>query len=102
MTYAGRTIKNCVFLIIILGLTVALRSYLQPNSQKIRHYTLDELITLNCDELSEKHEEIVSSHHDAAIRYHRETGSFPENNGNPQVDELPFVIVMKKWRKIMI
>ncbi len=62
---------------------------------EIRQYTADDLIGLTCQELSEKHEEVIFAYHDASIAEYNKTGSFGENLGLPKEDVLPFVIVMK-------
>jgi hypothetical protein len=57
---------------------------------------VDKLAGLTCQELSEKHEEVIFEYHDASIARHDRTVSFGNDLGLPREDVLPFVIMMKK------
>jgi hypothetical protein len=71
--------------------------YVWANRFEIKHYTVEELIGLSCEELGEKHEEVIFAYHDAAIRHKKRTGAFPDDLGLPQDDDLPYVILMEKF-----
>ncbi len=84
----------CLFLVVSTGV---LALYFWPYFSQIKHYTAEDLIGLTCEELGEKHEEVIFAHHDAAIRHRDRTGAFPADLGLPQVEDLPYVILMEKF-----
>ena len=84
----------CLFLGLSTG---ALALYGWAFRADIQHYTADELIRLTCEEVSEKHEEVITAYHDAAIAHHRRTGAFPDDLGLPKDDVLPFAVLMQKF-----
>lgn len=69
---------------------------LRQSPKDIRHYTDAELVGLACSELSEKHEEVISAHHDASIAHFRRTGAFEKGLGLPEEGELPMIIVLTR------
>ncbi len=71
--------------------------YVWAHPSEIKHYTTEELIGLTCEELSEKHEEIIFEYHDAEIARYNRTGAFSDDLGLPKDDVLPYVILMKKY-----
>lgn len=87
-------VSICLFLCICAALSAV---YVWPNFSQIRHYTEDDLIGLTCEELGEKHEEVIFAYHDASIAHYRRTGAFEDDLGLPKDEVLPFVILMKKF-----
>lgn len=82
---------------LFVGISIAaLALFVWPNSFDIRLYTVDELVGLTCEELGEKHEEVIFAYHDASIAHYSRTGAFGDNLGLPGEEVLPFVILMKK------
>jgi hypothetical protein len=89
--------KKLVRLGLLFGVSVAaLAFYAWPHLFDIRTYTVEELVSLTCQELSEKHEEVIFAYHDASIARYDRTDSFGNDLGLPEDDVLPFVIMMKK------
>ncbi|WP_339762343.1 hypothetical protein [uncultured Sulfitobacter sp.] len=89
-----KIVVSCLF----LGISAAvLALYVWPYFYQIKHYTQEELIGLTCDELGERHEEVIFAYHDAAIRHFNRTGAFPDDLGLPQANDLPYVILMEKF-----
>ncbi|MGO4917202.1 hypothetical protein [Pseudogemmobacter sp. W21_MBD1_M6] len=85
----------------IIGLFIgasamALSLYAWTQSSDVRHYTVDELVGLTCEDLGQAHEEVIVSYHDAALARGGQTGSVGIDLGLPQDDVLPFVILMRK------
>ncbi|SFU15160.1 hypothetical protein [Sedimentitalea nanhaiensis] len=64
---------------------------------QIKHYTSEDLIGLTCEELSERHEDFIFAYHDAEIAYHRRTGAFHDDLGQPQEETLPFMVLMRRF-----
>ncbi|MDP5085229.1 MAG: hypothetical protein NWQ23_07395 [Yoonia sp.] len=89
--------KKLVIVCLLLGVFAAgLALTAWPYLFGIRHYTLDELIGLNCEELGEKQEEVIFAYHDASLAHYHRTGAFEDDLGLPKEEVLPFVILMKK------
>ncbi|WP_417260536.1 hypothetical protein [Celeribacter sp.] len=82
---------------LFLGMScAALAIYVWPRPDEIRHYAVDELVGLTCEELGEKHEDVIFAYHDASIAHDTTTGAFKDDLGLPKEEVLPFVILMKK------
>lgn len=89
--------KKFVRLGLLFGVSMAaLVLFVWPHIAGIKHYTVDELVGLTCQELGERHEEVIFEYHDASIAQQDRTGSFGNDLGLPREDVLPFVIMMKK------
>jgi hypothetical protein len=86
-------VSFCLFLSVS---TAALAIYIWPQLFEIKHYTLDELVGLTCEELGEKYDEVIFAYHDASIARYKRTGAFEGGFGRPKEEVLPFVILMKK------
>lgn len=86
--------RICLFLCIS---TAVAALYLWPRFSQIKLYTAAELTGLTCEQLSEKHEEVIFAYHDAALRHYRKTGAFPDDLGLPRAEDLPFSIVMNTY-----
>lgn len=81
---------------LLLGVSTVLLGWsFWPFSETIRHYTEAELHGLSCSELSRRHEEVIFAYHDASITRYRETGTFEDDQGLPEENVLPFIILMK-------
>jgi hypothetical protein len=90
--------KKIVISCLFLGISTAvLALYVWQHFSEIKHYTLEELIGLTCDELGQRHEEVILAYHDAAVRDFNRTGAFPDDLGLPQANDLPYVILMEKF-----
>ena len=83
--------RICLFLGLSAG-AVAFYAWFFPS--EIKHYTADDLISLSCADVSEKHEEVIFAYHDAALADHRRTGVFP---ALPKDATLPFPVLMQKF-----
>lgn len=82
------------FLLIIFATQLVFS--LWPFSNSIRRYTGAELAGLTCAELSEKHDKVITSYHDASIAHLRRTGAFEDGLGLPEDEDLPMIIVLRK------
>lgn len=85
--------RICLILCVLLA-AIVLSLWAFP--AKIKHYTADELIGLTCQELGEKHEEVIFAYHDAEIDHYKKSGAFQDDLGAPPEDVIPYVILMKK------
>jgi len=65
--------------------------YVWQHPSQIKHYTAAELVGLTCEELGEKHEEMIFEYHDASIGYYTRIGAFSDDLGLPRDDDLPYV-----------
>ena len=81
----------CLFLCIFI-LILALFVWAGPF--EIKHYTAQELVGSTCEELGEKHEEVIFAYHDAEIAHYNRTGAFHEDVGVPKQEVLPLEILI--------
>ena len=73
----------------------ALAAFVWSGPSKIRHYTADELLELTCEELGERHTEVINVYHDAEIAHYRRTGAFHDDLGIPPEDIVPFAVLIE-------
>lgn len=71
---------------------IALFVWVDPS--EIRHYTAEELVGSTCEELGEKHEEVIFAYHDAEIAHYKRTGAFHDDVGLPKKEVLPYEILI--------
>ena len=76
---------------------IALIIFVSARSSEIKSYTADDLIGLTCEELGERHEEVIFAYHDAEISYYKRAGAFHDDLGLPEEDILPFVVFMRRF-----
>lgn len=81
----------CLFLCVSLAL-IALFVWAGPS--ELRHYTAEELVGSTCEELGEKHEEVIFAYHDAEIAHYKRTGAFHDDVGLPKKEVLPYEILI--------
>lgn len=83
-----------VKILVSFAILTALGLYVSARVTALPHYTADDLIGLNCEDIAEKHEEVITAFHDAAIAHHARTGAFPDGFGLPPTQGLPFVVLI--------
>ncbi|CAN0652666.1 conserved exported protein of unknown function [Nitratireductor aquimarinus] len=83
--------------LLICASALALAFYVWAQPAQIKHYTADELMGFNCEELGTAHEDLIVAYHDAEIARHRREGSFSDDLGLPKEDDLPFVVLMRRF-----
>lgn len=86
----------CILLFSVILLVMA-GLWVRGRTTDPRVYSADELIGLNCAELGERHEAIITSFHDAAIARYRGTGAFPDGLGLPRTEDLPIVVLILRF-----
>ena len=74
---------------------LALFVWAEPS--EIRHYTAEDLVGVTCEELGEKHKEVIFAYHDAEIAHYKRTGAFHEDVGIPETEVLPFDVLMEHF-----
>lgn len=84
-------------LLCFCGSAAALAIFAWPQSSQIKLYTADELLGVTCEELGARHEEVIFAYHDAEIAYFDRAGVFHEDLGLPKEDDLPFVVLMRRF-----
>ena len=72
----------------------ALAAFVWSGPAPIRHYTFDDLSELTCEELGERHTEVIDAYHDAEIAHYGRTAAFHADLGLPSDDVLPFAVLM--------
>lgn len=82
---------------LFIGVSVmALSLYAWTQCFDVRHYTVDELVGLTCEDLGQAHEQVIFAYHDASLARRGHTGSFEADLGLPRDEVLPFVILLRK------
>lgn len=84
--------KVCVAVAFMLCVSVTALVWSGP--APIRHYTLDDLSELTCEELGERHTEVIDAYHDAEIAHYGRTAAFHADLGLPSEDVLPFAVLI--------
>lgn len=77
----------------------ALAAFIWSGPPEIRHYTADELSQLTCEELGQRHEDVIDAYHDAEIVHKRRTGAFHDDLGLPPEDVVPYAVLMKRFMR---
>ena len=72
-----------------------LAAFVWSGISEIRHYTADELVELTCDELAERHLEVIDAYHDAEIAHYRQAGTFHDDLGIPPENVVPIAVLIK-------
>ena len=80
-----------------LILFAALLVFNWVGSSDIKHYAADELAGLTCEDLGERHLEVIDAYHDADIAHYRQTGSFDGGVGLPPEEVVPYAVLMKRF-----
>lgn len=84
---------------ILCGTAAALGVAVWTGPSEIRHYSADELAELTCEDLGERHEDVIVAYHDAEIAHKRRTGAFHDDLGLPSEDVLPYPVLMKRFMR---
>ncbi len=89
--------KKLAIIGLFIGASVAALSlYAWAQSSDVRHYTVDELVGLTCEDIGQAHEQVIFAYHDAALARGSQTGSVETDLGLPGEEVLPFVILLRK------
>lgn len=85
--------------LILCASAAALAALIWSGPSEIRHYTADELSELTCEELGERHREVIDAYHDAEIAHKRRTGAFHDDLGLPPQDVIPYAVLMMRFMR---
>ena len=77
----------------------ALAAFVWSGPSQIRHYTFDELSELTCEELGERHTEVLDAYHDAEIAHYGQTATFHVDLGIPSEDVVPYAVLMMRFMR---
>ncbi|WP_342076334.1 hypothetical protein [Yoonia sp. SS1-5] len=91
--------KSRVLASILCVTAAALGVVVWTGPSEIRHYSADELSELTCEELGERHEDVIIAYHDAEIAHKRRTGAFHDDLGLPSEDVVPYPVLMKRFMR---
>ena len=89
--------KIVKFLGVLLGALFCLVVHLWMRPPSVVIYSYEDLVGVSCATLRQRHEEVITSHHDAAMDYFHRKGEFPEGLGLPSEEQLPFALVMQRY-----
>lgn len=89
--------KIVKFISVLFGVLVCLVVYLWFRPPSVVLYSYEDLVGVTCATLSQKHEEVITSHHDAALDYFHRKGEFPVGLGLPPEEQLPFNILIEAY-----
>ncbi|MFT5796826.1 MAG: hypothetical protein ACI84R_000880 [Candidatus Azotimanducaceae bacterium] len=84
----------CLFLCAAITVLVL---FVWARPSELKHYTADELIGLTCQELGQKHEEVIFAYHDVEITHYKRTGAFHDDVGLPKVEVLPYEVLIQRF-----
>lgn len=93
----GGRMKIVKFISVLFGVLVCLVVYLWFRPPSVVIYSYEDLVGVTCATLRQKHEEVITSHHDAALDYFHRKGEFPVGLGLPPEEQLPFALVLQRY-----
>jgi hypothetical protein len=83
---------------LILSVTAVVLVVLHwASPSEITHYTAEQLVELTCEELGERHEEVIFAYHDAEIAHYRQAGAFHDDLGIPPENVVPYAVLMERF-----
>ncbi|MFY0661997.1 MAG: hypothetical protein JXR15_16000 [Shimia sp.] len=89
--------KIVKFVVGVFGALVCLVVYLWLRPPSVVLYSYEDLVGVTCATLSQRHEEVITSHHDAALDYFHRKGEFPLGLGLPPEEHLPFALLLQRY-----
>lgn len=85
--------------LMLCAFAAVLAAFIWSGPSEIRHYTADELSELTCEELGERHTEVIDAYHDAEIAHYSRTGAFHDDLGIPPEDVVPYAVLLKRFMR---